>query len=53
MYGKNIKQGGIMILSGFYDKDIPLLLSEAEKYGMVFESKKTKNNWASLKLLKD
>jgi len=52
-YVKKIKSGGILILSGFYDQDIPLLLSEAEKYGMVFESKKTKNNWASLKLLKN
>jgi len=52
-YVKNIKQGGIMILSGFYEQDIPVLLKEAEKYGMIFESKKTKNNWASLKLLKN
>jgi len=52
-YVKNIKQGGLMILSGFYDQDIPVLLKEAEKYGMIFESKKTKNNWASLKLLKN
>jgi len=51
-YVKNIKLGGILILSGFYESDIPVLLKKAKKYGMVFESKKQKNNWSSIRLVK-
>ncbi len=52
-YAQHLKPGGILIISGFYEADIPLLLSEAQKNGMIFEFKEVKNNWASLKLIKN
>jgi len=47
-YISKIKSGGLLILSGFYQQDVPLLEEEALKYGMIFESKRVKNDWTSL-----
>lgn len=45
-----LASGGIIILSGFYEDDAPLILQEAEKYGLHELSRKTDNNWCSLLL---
>jgi len=51
-YFNRIKLGGHLILSGFYTEDIPIIKAAAEQFGMIFESKKTKNNWSCLKFTK-
>ncbi len=51
-YVPKIKTSGVLLLSGFYEPDVPLLKSEALKHGMVFESKQVKNDWTGLKLIK-
>jgi len=51
-YISKLKSGGNLILSGFYQEDIPLLLDETQKNGMIFENQKIKNNWVSLRLKK-
>jgi len=51
-YVAKLKPGGLLILSGFYKEDIPLLKNEAQKYGMIFESEKEKNRWMSLRFKK-
>ena len=43
-------RGGVLILSGFYEEDAPLLLAEAERLGLHEVSRKTENNWCCLKL---
>ena len=37
-----------LILSGFYEEDIPVLLEEAKKHGMDCINQLTDNNWACL-----
>jgi ribosomal protein L11 methyltransferase len=37
-----------LILSGFYEVDIPVMLEEAKKHGMDCVNKLTENNWACL-----
>lgn len=49
-YHEVLTNGGIIILSGFYEEDAPLILQEAEKYGLYELSRKTDNNWCSLLL---
>ncbi len=51
-YVQKLEKGGLLILSGFYREDIPLLKNEAQKYGMIFESEKEKNKWISLRFKK-
>ena len=41
---------GILILSGFYEEDIPVLLEEAEKHGLHCVQQSTENRWACLVL---
>lgn len=42
--------GGVLILSGFYEEDAPMLIAEAERLGLHEISRKTENNWCCLKL---
>ena len=51
-YVQNIKDGGDLVLSGFYTEDIPLIREVAEDCGMVFESEMVKNNWTGLRFIK-
>lgn len=39
-----------LILSGFYEEDIPILLKEAEAYNLHLEKQLTEDNWACLLL---
>ena len=43
---------GIIFFSGFYTEDIPAIVEEAEKYGLVPIVAYDKNNWAALKFRK-
>lgn len=51
-YIQHIKQGGHLIISGFYEEDVPLLDDAAKQNGMMFVNKIVKNNWTSLKFVK-
>lgn len=51
-YCNVLKTGGTMLLSGFYVKDIPLIMEVAEPLGLKKVGYKEKNNWAMLKLQK-
>lgn len=46
-YTKLLKNGGPLILSGFYTEDLPILKEEAARCGLIFESHREKNNWVS------
>jgi ribosomal protein L11 methyltransferase len=41
---------GVLLLSGFYTHDEPLLLQEAAKHQLVFSNKAAENDWACLYL---
>jgi ribosomal protein L11 methyltransferase len=47
VYTKLLKNGGPLVLSGFYTEDLPILKEEATRCGLVFESNREKNNWVS------
>ncbi|WP_010252097.1 50S ribosomal protein L11 methyltransferase [Myroides injenensis] len=47
-----LKTGGSIFFSGFYTEDIPVILKSAESYGLSFENQLEKNNWVSLKFIK-
>lgn len=52
IYAKVLKSRGLLFMSGFYDKDMSLLASEALKYGLNIFSEKKQNDWAALGLQK-
>lgn len=45
-----LNEGGYMILSGFYEEDISVLLEKAKEFGLYESGRRTDNNWACLVL---
>ena len=47
-----LNENGILLLSGFYQDDIPLIDVEVSKYGLKLEHFIKRNNWVALKYVK-
>lgn len=47
-YAKSLVEGGQLLMSGFYKKDIPAISEEAEKYHLKYDFHYTKNQWAAV-----
>lgn len=51
-YASRLVPGGTMLLSGFYEEDIPMILEAAAKCGLSEAGRKISNRWTALKLHK-
>ena len=51
-YAAYLNHGGLLLLSGFYEKDIPDLLAEAHRYDLHQVSTDVREHWAALLLKK-
>lgn len=51
-YDTGLSSGGLLLLSGFYDCDVPDILAAAEKENFELLSQKSKDNWSCLTLRK-
>lgn len=40
--------GGLLVLSGFYTEDVPMLKAEAQKHGLEYISQMSKDNWCAV-----
>ena len=49
IYSRNLAKKGVLLLSGFYKEDIPIIDKEAQRYNLCLEKTLEKNNWVSLK----
>lgn len=49
-YVSKLSQNGIMLLSGFYEKDVDIIDNAIKMYGLHIEQICTDNQWAALKL---
>lgn len=52
VYANSLNEKGILLLSGFYHEDIPILDTEVSKYNLTLETVKKRNNWVALKYSK-
>ncbi len=50
-YAANLKAGGSLFLSGFYENDVPDILHSTKALGFSFQQQKVRNNWAALHLI--
>jgi ribosomal protein L11 methyltransferase len=48
-YVDSLKKDGILLLSGFYNEDIPFIDASCSEKGLTFVKKFERNNWVSLK----
>jgi len=46
-YAQYLKPGGSILLSGFYEDDLPLIRAAAEEAGFRYQSHCTRNYWVS------
>lgn len=52
-YAESLSDGGTLLLSGFYDSDLPLIQQEAGKHNLTYEGHQIQDKWTALKLLKN
>lgn len=52
-YAEKIKSGGVLLLSGFYTADIPIIMAAAEPLGFTLDKTSEEgDHWAALRLIK-
>lgn len=44
-YADALKESGILVLSGFYSEDLPVLETRASELGLILVESRNKNNW--------
>lgn len=49
IYAKSLYKKGVLLLSGFYSEDIPVIEKEAIKYNLKLGRQLQRNNWIGLK----
>jgi ribosomal protein L11 methyltransferase len=49
IYANCLSERGILLLSGFYEEDIPVIDAEVSKHGLKLETFIQRNNWVALK----
>jgi ribosomal protein L11 methyltransferase len=53
VYTDCLNEKGVLLLSGFYEEDIPIIDAEVSKYKLKLETFIEKNNWVALKYNKE
>ena len=53
IYTSCLNPNGVLLLSGFYKEDIPIINEEVSKYNLKLDSYIEKNNWVALKYFKN
>jgi ribosomal protein L11 methyltransferase len=49
IYANCLNENGILLLSGFYQEDIPIIDTEVSKYNLELQTIEEMNNWVALK----
>jgi ribosomal protein L11 methyltransferase len=52
-YAKSLNKNGTLLLSGFYQEDIPVIDAEASKHGLKIDLILERNNWVGVRYLKN
>ena len=52
-YASTLHSGSVMLLSGFYESDIPVIMEYARPLGLTYHSHTIKNDWSCLYLVKE
>lgn len=50
-YVKSLRPGGVMLLSGFYDHDLPMIIEAAADLGLTYTGKKLSDNWCAARFV--
>ena len=50
-YARSLKKNGILLLSGFYTEDLPLITESCNKLELQYVENKERNNWVAAKFV--
>lgn len=53
IYSRSLENNGILYLSGFYEKDIPVIREECEKHNLGYKEFLEREEWVALKFAKE
>ena len=51
-YSRSLKKGGLLIVSGFYEEDLPMISGVAAQAGLEFVKSDSMDNWCCARFLK-
>ena len=51
-YARSLRRGGHLLLSGFYDADVPVVCAAAEAQGLTFAGSSSREGWSCLEFVK-
>ena len=51
-YTNCLRENGVLLLSGFYSEDIPIIDAEVSKYALTLKNTIERNNWVALQYQK-
>lgn len=51
-YVQALRPGGVMLLSGFYDHDLPMITEAATRLGLTYTGKKLSDNWCAARFVR-
>jgi len=51
LYIKSLHNNGLLLLSGFYSQDLPLILEKTKELGLKYETQLEHDNWIAVKLI--
>ena len=51
-YANSLNNKGVLLVSGFYEQDIPAINEETAKYGLIFDRYIINNNWVAVRFIK-
>ena len=53
IYTQVLNEGGILMVSGFYEEDLPIILNKCQENGLKYLHFLEQNNWVSVVLVKE
>lgn len=53
VYAKNLRSGGLLFMSGFYEHDIPAIQSVCDENNLIYRSHNKRNDWVAVKMQKE
>jgi ribosomal protein L11 methyltransferase len=52
-YAKSLNEKGILMMSGFYEDDLPIIKKTSEENGLKYQRHLVNNNWVAVSFFKD
>lgn len=52
VYSSCMSRGAVLLISGFYTEDVPMLVAVASRNGLQYDTERSRDNWAVVRFVK-